>query len=50
MAEEDERMTLEEIDTYRKHWEADKHWELRKGFMLAFYETLSRGMCLESCF
>ena len=37
-------MPLEEIDTHRKHWEADKHWEMRKNFMVMFHETYPRGM------
>ncbi|KAH9405513.1 hypothetical protein TYRP_001365 [Tyrophagus putrescentiae] len=39
-------MPLEEIDTHRKHWEADKHWEMRKNFMVMFHETYPRDELL----
>lgn len=30
-----EMLDVEKIDTFRKHWESDKQWAMRKDFMLA---------------
>ncbi|KAH7641684.1 partner of xrn-2 protein 1 [Dermatophagoides farinae] len=35
-----------EIDQYRKHWEIEDHWQMRKSFMLAHYDHIVKDRLL----
>ncbi|KAH9426746.1 hypothetical protein DERP_002846 [Dermatophagoides pteronyssinus] len=36
----------QEIDQYRKDWEIEDHWQMRKNFMLAHYDHIAKDRLL----